>query len=134
MTGPMPQAGARPTTPAQSRIAGAPISWGVCEVPNWGYQLTPERVLAEMQAVGLSATELGPDGFLPADPQQMATVLDTHHLAAVGGFTPVLMHQARYDPLPRDRPDPHRVRRHPRRGPRAVSGVRARRIRHQANP
>jgi inosose dehydratase len=88
------------TTPAQYRIAGAPISWGVCEVPNWGFQLTPERVLAEMQDVGLSATELGPDGFLPADPQQMATVLDTHRLTAVGGFTPVLMHQAGHDPLP----------------------------------
>ena len=23
------------------RIAGAPISWGVCEVPGWGYQLPP---------------------------------------------------------------------------------------------
>jgi inosose dehydratase len=100
MTGPIPQAGARATAAAQNRIAGAPISWGVCEVPNWGYQLAPERVLAEMQNVGLSATELGPDGFLPADPQQMATVLDTHHLAAVGGFTPVLMHQAGHDPLP----------------------------------
>jgi inosose dehydratase len=84
----------------QHRIAGAPISWGVSEVPNWGYQLTPERVLAEMHDVGLSATELGPDGFLPADPQQMATLLDTHHLAAVGGFTPVLMHQTAHDPLP----------------------------------
>ncbi|EFS92348.1 hypothetical protein HMPREF9607_01433 [Cutibacterium modestum HL044PA1] len=21
------------------KIAGAPISWGVCEVPNWGYQM-----------------------------------------------------------------------------------------------
>ncbi len=88
------------TTPAQNRIAGAPISWGVCEVPNWGYQLTPERVLAEMQDVGLSATELGPDGFLPADPQEMATVLNSHRLTAVGGFTPVLMHQAGHDPLP----------------------------------
>ena len=82
-----------PTTSAataanpSSRIAGAPISWGVCEVPNWGQQLTPERVLAEMQDVGLSATELGPDGFLPADPQQMATVLKAHQLTAVGGFT-----------------------------------------------
>ena len=83
-----------------SRIAGAPISWGVCEVPNWGHQLTPERVLAEMQDVGLSATELGPDGFLPADPQLMATVLRAHQLTAVGGFTPVLMHQAGHDPLP----------------------------------
>ena len=100
MTDPTPQAGAAATNAAQNRIAGAPISWGVCEVPNWGYQLTPERVLAEMQDVGLSATELGPDGFLPADPQQMAKVLDTHHLTAVGGFTPVLMHQPGHDPLP----------------------------------
>ena len=23
------------------KIAGAPISWGVCEVPGWGYQLSP---------------------------------------------------------------------------------------------
>ncbi len=22
-----------------SRIAGAPISWGVCEIRGWGYQL-----------------------------------------------------------------------------------------------
>jgi len=88
------------STAQQHRIAGAPISWGVCEVPNWGYQLTPDRVLAEMQDVGLSATELGPDGFLPSDPNQMAKVLDTHHLTAVGGFTPVLMHQSGTDPLP----------------------------------
>ena len=40
------------------KIAGAPISWGVCEVPGWGYQLTPNRMLAEMREVGLSATEL----------------------------------------------------------------------------
>jgi len=100
MTGPSPHAASPTTTPAQNRIAGAPISWGVCEVPNWGYQLTPERVLAEMQEVGLSATELGPDGFLPADPGEMAAVLERHHLTAVGGFTPVLMHQAGHDPLP----------------------------------
>ena len=88
------------TTPAAQRIAGAPISWGVCEVPNWGYQLTPAQVLAEMQDVGLSATEFGPDGFLPADPQEMASVLENHHLTAVGGFTPVVMYQADHDPLP----------------------------------
>ena len=53
---------------AGERIAGAPISWGVCEVPGWGYQLSPDRVLAEMREVGLAATELGPDGFLPGRP------------------------------------------------------------------
>ena len=36
-------------TAAANRVAGAPISWGVCEVPGWGYQLRPHRVLAEMR-------------------------------------------------------------------------------------
>src|SRR5438132_3833904 len=85
---------------ATDRIAGAPISWGVCEVPGWGYQLKPQRVLAEMRDVGLAATELGPEGFLPAEPVAMAKVLSDHHLTAVGGFTPVLMHQPTHDPLP----------------------------------
>ena len=35
------------------RIAGAPISWGVCEVPGWGHQLSPERVLAEIAKIRL---------------------------------------------------------------------------------
>jgi inosose dehydratase len=79
------------------RIAGAPISWGVCEVPGWGYQLDAARVLAEMRAVGLGATEFGPAGFLPADP---APLLAEHGLAAVGGFVPVLLHEAGHDPAP----------------------------------
>ena len=53
-----------------------------------------------MRDVGLAATELGPEGFLPADPDQMAGVLAAHQLAAVGGFTPVLMHRPGLDPLP----------------------------------
>lgn len=71
------------------RVAGAPISWGVCEVPGWGHQLSPNRVLAEMRDAGLAATEFGPDGFLPADP---STVLAEYGLAAVGGFVPVVLH------------------------------------------
>ncbi|HEU4900479.1 MAG TPA: sugar phosphate isomerase/epimerase, partial [Actinomycetota bacterium] len=82
------------------KIAGAPISWGVCEVPGWGYQLGPERVLAEMREVGLTATEFGPDGFLPAQPDAMIRVLDHHGLQAVGGFTPLLLHVADHDPAP----------------------------------
>ena len=82
------------------RIAGAPISWGVCEVPGWGYQLGPDQVLAEMREVGLLATELGPDGFLPAAPDAMATVLAQHGLQAVGGFTPLLLHVPGHDPVP----------------------------------
>ena len=84
----------------EASIAGAPISWGVCEVPGWGYQLGPDRVLAEMRQVGLAATELGPDGFLPAQPDAMARVLGHHGLRAVGGFTPLLLHVAAHDPIP----------------------------------
>jgi inosose dehydratase len=85
---------------AEHKLAGAPISWGVCEVPGWGYQLGPERVLREMREVGLTATELGPDGFLPSDPAAMANVLSRHGLQAVGGFTPLLLHGPGHDPVP----------------------------------
>jgi inosose dehydratase len=82
------------------KIAGAPISWGVCEVPGWGYQLAPDRVLREMGEVGLIATELGPDGFLPTDAGELVRVLGRHGLRAIGGFTPVVMHRLGHDPLP----------------------------------
>jgi len=36
------------------KLAAAPISWGVCEVPDWGVQLAPERVLADAATVGQS--------------------------------------------------------------------------------
>jgi inosose dehydratase len=81
------------------RIAGAPISWGVCEVPGWGHQLSPARVLAEMRAAGLVATEFGPDGFLPADPAAKAATLAEHGLSAVGGFVPVVLHDPAHDPM-----------------------------------
>ena len=82
------------------KIAGAPISWGVCEVPGWGYQLTPDRVLAEMRDVGLAATELGPQGFLPSDPDELTALLESFGLSCVGTFVPVLLHDADHDPLP----------------------------------
>ncbi|RZK69975.1 MAG: inosose dehydratase [Rhodococcus sp. (in: high G+C Gram-positive bacteria)] len=82
------------------RIAGAPISWGVCEVPGWGHQLGPERVLTEMRDAGLEAAEIGPEGFLPADPQELAATLASYDLKAVGGFTPVLLHDSGHDPVP----------------------------------
>jgi inosose dehydratase len=82
------------------RIAGAPISWGVCEVPGWGFQLDRSLVLAQMRDVGLVATELGPEGFLPTDPRAAAATLDAAGLRAVGGFVPVVLHDAAHDPLP----------------------------------
>src|SRR5262249_4149696 len=81
------------------RIAGALVSWGVCEVPGWGYQLGPDRVLGEMRSLGLTATEFGPAGFLPADPAARAATLGEHGLAAVGGVVPVLLHDPADDPV-----------------------------------
>ena len=74
------------------RVAGAPISWGVCEVPGWGYQMGPDRVLREAAGLGLTAVEAGPDGFLPGEPEQMARLLSGHGLELVGGFVPVVLH------------------------------------------
>lgn len=91
-------------SPLAGRIAGAPISWGVCEVPDWGYQMGVDRVLSEMATLGLVATELGPDGFLPSVPEEAAALLGRHRLACVGGFMPVRLHDpGRSDGGPDDR-------------------------------
>ena len=82
-----------------SRVAGAPISWGVCEVPGWGHQLEVERVLGEMRGLGLTATEFGPDGFLPAAADKRRALLDAAGLRALGGFVPVVLFDD-HDPLP----------------------------------
>jgi inosose dehydratase len=77
-----------------ARLAAAPISWGVCEVPGWGRQLGPERVLREMAELGLRATELGPLGWLPLDGPQVRAELDRYGLRLVGGFVPLVLHEA----------------------------------------
>lgn len=82
------------------KIAGAPISWGVCEVPGWGHQMDPDRVLAEMRGIGLTATEFGPAGWLPEEPKARAAVLAKHGLEAVGSFFLAVMHDPASDPLP----------------------------------
>lgn len=74
------------------KMAGAPITWGVCEVPGWGYQLKSDLVLREIAAAGLSATEVGPRGFLPADPAALRQALQPHNLTIVGGFVPAVLH------------------------------------------
>lgn len=78
---------------AQSpRIAAGPISWGVCEVPGWGVQLPPERVLREMRSLGITATEAGPVGYLGDDADTLGAVLDAAGLRLVGAFLPVVLH------------------------------------------
>ncbi len=91
--------------PLSGRIAGAPISWGVCEVPGWGEMLPPSRVLPELRSLGLSATELGAPGFLPEDPGALREMLREHGVSLVGGFVPLVLHdrEQREDALRRAR-------------------------------
>jgi inosose dehydratase len=74
------------------RVAAAPISWGVCEVPGWGRMLPAHRVLAEMAALGFRGTELGAPGFLPDEPGPLRTTLDAYGLGLVGGFVALVLH------------------------------------------
>jgi inosose dehydratase len=80
-----------------NRLAAAPISWGVCEVPGWGHQLAPERVFGEMASLGVRATELGPIGYLPFEPAAIREALDRHGLRLVGGFVPLVLHEPALD-------------------------------------
>jgi inosose dehydratase len=80
------------------RVAAAPISWGVCEVPGWGLMLPPERVLAEMAALGFKATELGPVGYLPLEASALRAELERHGLSLVGGFVPLVLHEPNAGP------------------------------------
>ncbi|MFZ2016001.1 MAG: TIM barrel protein [Nocardioides sp.] len=78
--------------PLEGRVAAAPISWGVCEVPGWGAVLPPARVLSEMRDLGLHATELGPPGFLPGDPAALRAMAKRYGMGLVGGFVPLVLH------------------------------------------
>jgi inosose dehydratase len=80
------------------RIASAPISWGICEVPGWGRMLPTDRVLTEMVGLGITATEYGAPGFFPTQPDAIRAVLDAHDMSLLGGFIPLVLH----DPARRD--------------------------------
>ena len=75
------------------RVAGAPITWGVDGSPGWGHLMDRDRVLREMVEAGLSATELGPDGYLPTDRDELADYLAGYELSIVGGFVPALLYR-----------------------------------------
>ena len=79
-------------TSLRDRLAAAPITWGVCEVPQWGHQLTVHQVLSDMEAFGFARTEMGPFGFLPTDGGELASTLDGYGLSLLGGFVALVLH------------------------------------------
>jgi inosose dehydratase len=87
-------------SPAPLRLAAAPISWGVCEAPNWGFQAPADRVFGDMAALGITATEFGPYGYLPTAPEERAAYLRERGMRAIGGFFPMVLHEPDVDPFP----------------------------------
>jgi inosose dehydratase len=75
------------------KLAAAPITWGVCEVPGWGRVLPPTTVLGEMTGLGLTATELGPPGYLPTEATELRELLANFDLRLVGGFHATALHE-----------------------------------------
>jgi inosose dehydratase len=75
------------------RVAGAPVSWGVIEVPDWGYQMPADRLLREAASLGLPAVEAGPEDLLPRDPDGVFEMLTGYGLSLVGGFVPAVLHE-----------------------------------------
>ena len=75
------------------KLAGAPITWGVCEVPGWGEQLQAERVLGEMSSLGLTALEVGPVGYLGDTPEEIKSRVEAFGMCVIGGFVPLVLHR-----------------------------------------
>jgi inosose dehydratase len=76
------------------KLAAAPISWGVCEVPGWGFQLGRDDVLADAARLGLRDIEAGPPGFLPADAREARELVDGRGMRVVGGFVAAVLHSS----------------------------------------
>ncbi|MEY4000361.1 MAG: hypothetical protein RLZZ626_716 [Actinomycetota bacterium] len=68
----------------QIRVGSAPDSWGVwfANDPN---QVPWQQFLDEVQEAGYHWIELGPFGYLPTDPNQLADVLAEHDLRLSAG-------------------------------------------------
>jgi len=56
--------------------------------------MDPTRVLSEMRSVGLHATELGPDRYLPSEPRELEPLLASHELSLIGAFVPLTLYRA----------------------------------------
>ncbi|MDQ2942756.1 MAG: sugar phosphate isomerase/epimerase [Candidatus Dormibacteraeota bacterium] len=73
-------------------MALSPVCWGISDIPGWGHQLDPERVLSEAAAVGEGAITAGPPGFLPDRSDQTKPMLKRHRLRLVAGEVHAILH------------------------------------------
>ncbi|MCW5852781.1 MAG: TIM barrel protein [Anaerolineae bacterium] len=73
------------------KIANAPCSWGIIENVAGG-RSGYAAMLDEMQETGYVGTELGDWGFMPTDPTALAQELQARHLALLGSWVSVYLH------------------------------------------
>jgi inosose dehydratase len=76
------------------RLGTAPDSWGVW-FANDPHQVTWDAYLDEIARVGYVYTELGPQGFLPQDPEQLKDELAARNLTVCGGTVFAGLHKGR---------------------------------------
>jgi inosose dehydratase len=81
------------------RLAAAPITWGVCELPDWGTVPPFPTVLDEMASLGFRGTELGPPGYLPQHPEALRRELQARRLDLVGAFCSLTLHDPALAPV-----------------------------------
>ncbi len=70
-------------------IGNAPVSWGIFELEGISADLPYSRVMDEIAESGYAGTELGPWGFYPTEPGQLATELKARGLRLASAFCPV---------------------------------------------
>ena len=75
-------------------LGTAPDSWGVW-FPRDDHQVGWKQYLDDVQNAGYMWTELGPQGFLPQDPQQLRDELDQRGLKVCGGTVFAGLHQGK---------------------------------------
>jgi inosose dehydratase len=71
------------------RAASAPINWGIMEHVELPADYPSGRVLDEIAKAGYSGTELGPYGFLPAEPATLRRELEKRSLTLCSAFLDV---------------------------------------------
>jgi inosose dehydratase len=76
------------------RVGNAPVSWAVYEAhrPNPPFA----SVLDQIASAGYEGTELGPYGYLPTDPSQLARELAMRGLALGSSFVPLPLEDQSY--------------------------------------
>lgn len=79
---------------AKLSLGTAPDSWGVW-FPRDDHQVGWKQYLDEIAAAGYLFTELGPQGFMPQDPNQLKEELGSRNLTCAGGTVFAGLHKGK---------------------------------------